>query len=260
MPVGRNSRAIMEPSSPSSVAKFVARELRASTRFCATEPPPRWTIIGTSPSSTYSNRMPARLSPSRHLRVGRSKSGLGLVRPRPDQERAIHHPIYRQEDFHRRHRGSRYTISIRDQQSLDDRWLQSQKPCALYQPFMSAKCRSLFRKARDQDPGDQEHQARRRDHLSLRPQLLRRIHQGSRVQMQGLCQEEGQASTGTTQTAIESGAPEQAVFADAVSQGTASRRRFHAGAAAADCDLIVVLPYRRLRGIAGALGSDSLSS
>jgi len=61
--------------------------------------------------STYSNIMPARLSPSRHLRVGRSKSGLGLFARTP----------IKKGKFIIRYRGKK--IRTEDTEVMDTRYL-----------------------------------------------------------------------------------------------------------------------------------------
>ena len=61
--------------------------------------------------STYSNIMPARLSPSRHLRVGRSKSGLGLFARTP----------IKKGTFIIRYRGKK--IRTEDTEVMDTRYL-----------------------------------------------------------------------------------------------------------------------------------------
>ena len=61
--------------------------------------------------STYSTLMPARLSPSRHLRVGRSKSGLGLFARAP----------IKKGQFIIRYRGKK--IRTEDTEELDTRYL-----------------------------------------------------------------------------------------------------------------------------------------
>ena len=131
-----------------------------STERCDAESAADGSSSRTPHPSTYSNAMPARLSPSRHLRVGRSKSGLGLFARAP----------IKKGQFIIRYRGkkirtedtedARHPISVRDQQSLDDRRLQPEQSGPLHQSCLPAERGSLFRQARDQDPCDQEHQAR----------------------------------------------------------------------------------------------------
>ena len=68
-------------------------------------------VIGHRHPSTYSNFMPAKLSPSRHLRVGRSKSGLGLFARVP----------IKKGQFIVRYRGKK--IRTEDTDELDTRYL-----------------------------------------------------------------------------------------------------------------------------------------
>src|SRR5207302_1187940 len=61
----------------SPVARPAASELRVNTQCCNTEISPSDRVERLHPT-IHPNPMPARLSPSRHLRIGRSKTGLGL--------------------------------------------------------------------------------------------------------------------------------------------------------------------------------------
>src|SRR5262245_34362649 len=76
-PACRRPHAAAEPKRPSSVATIAALDSHVSTECCNTETSPDDTI-GHHHPTPHPNPMPARLSPSRHLRIGRSKSGLGL--------------------------------------------------------------------------------------------------------------------------------------------------------------------------------------
>src|SRR3974390_549583 len=59
---------------------------------------------------------------------------------------------------------------------------------------MPAERRSLFRQACNQDSGNQEHQARRRDHIPLRSQLCRSLHRAHRMQVPRVRAEESEAT------------------------------------------------------------------
>ena len=143
--------------------------------------------------------MPARLSPSRHLRVGRAKSGLGLFARTP----------IKKGQFIIRYRGKK--IRTEDTEELDtrylfeinNRWTIDGSSRSNRARYINHACRPnaevFFVKhvikiwaIKNIKPGDEitYHYGRN----------IRRFHQGRGLQVQGLRQEEGQVARAQAQT------------------------------------------------------------
>ena len=145
--------------------------------------------------------MPSRLIRSRHLRVGRSKAGLGLFSRVPIRKGQFIIRYSGRRIRYRHGRRAQHQVSVRAQHPLDHRRRQPAEHRALHQPRLPAQCGDVFCRARHQDPGDQEHQGRCRDHLPLRSQLFRRLHQGQRLHLRALHEEaNGSAKLHPTKT------------------------------------------------------------
>ena len=142
--------------------------------------------------------MPGKLSPSRHLRIGRSKAGLGLFTRVP----------IRKGQFIIRYTGRRIRTETADALEyrylfeVNTRWTIDGATRRNTARYINHSCRPnaevYLRGACHQDQGNQEHQGGRGNHLSLWAQLFRSFHQARRLQMPCLRAQEGEAKSRET--------------------------------------------------------------